>query len=246
MRVSDVFQSVIASYNEWDDVLANPNWARGDTWVSWTRREPGTLEHEMRFRDLVGLVNERQYTFQVTDDGSILQLYYRFEPNGVGLSHARLAFYCSGLRLDERDESTLNTGVWPSVDSHGIRADEGSGEVVEDRTVGWFRIDYDPLTVAPGVNHPPCHLHFSGFPDARLIVNGVPTPRQFVEFVISSFYPEVYRQKRLSEQTVSNASTRNWVFREPHRMTELNADGFAVESEPMYQLLCHFRVPGKV
>ena len=246
MTISSAFQSIIACAQDWQGVLINPRYMRDDYKISWAERASGNNRGIVRQGHVLELAETGQYSFQFADDGSIMQLYYEFGRDSGSLVGARLAYFNAGggESLDKEE-----SGLVEPLGTYGWDEGDGVYDVpggLEGPAVGWIRLEFDPLAATKGIVHPPCHLHIGGFPDARLIVNGVPTPRQFVEFVISSFYPEVYRQKRLSEQTVSNASTRNWVFREPQRMTELNADGFAVESEPMYQLLCHFRVPGKI
>lgn len=69
-----------------------------------------------------------------------------------------------------------------------------------DVEVGWLRIDYsNSASDDGGVTHPKCHMHLSHFPDARLIVDRIPNPKQFIEFVISICYPGIYKEKRLDQ-----------------------------------------------
>jgi hypothetical protein len=67
-----------------------------------------------------------------------------------------------------------------------------------DGPASWLRIDYAPRD-AKGVLHYECHMHLSMFYNSRLVVDGVPTPRQFVEFIIALCYPDIYREHRLDD-----------------------------------------------
>ncbi len=74
--------------------------------------------------------------------------------------------------------------------------------------VRWVRFDY----VATGrgrLLHTDSHLHVSGLPRTRFAVAGVPTPKQFIEFVVSHFYPAFYTlARRDGDQTFVAAHIR--------------------------------------
>ncbi|AFE05185.1 hypothetical protein COCOR_03371 [Corallococcus coralloides DSM 2259] len=69
----------------------------------------------------------------------------------------------------------------------------------DDELVSWIRIDFDPAAKRKGVLHHDCHLHVAGFPHMRIPVTAVPSPRQFVDFVMATCYPDIYRQHRLAD-----------------------------------------------
>jgi hypothetical protein len=59
----------------------------------------------------------------------------------------------------------------------------------------WIRVDCDPKRQA-GTLHAECHLHVHGAPSVRIPVDGLPTPRAFVEAIAAWFYPDKYRLHR--------------------------------------------------
>ena len=107
------------------------------------------------------LIDKGQYSFQLTLDGSILQIFYNF-CTSTEIERASLAYYSTGLE--------------------------------DDCPVGWLRFDYDNSSDR-GLYHPISHLHISLFPNCRIALNKIPSPRQFIEFVICYFYPEIYKEK---------------------------------------------------
>jgi hypothetical protein len=99
--------------------------------------------------------------------------------------------------------------------------------------IGWVRLDFDPGS-ARGVAHTDCHLHLSMFPDSRIPVSKLPTPRQFVEFVISTFYPKIFEEKRLSAQGVYNDDIAT--------LTRVNSDCFDPDNN-FCNDITHFKIP---
>jgi hypothetical protein len=146
------------------------------------------------------LVDDGQYSFQILEDGAIIQLSYLY--NGKEeLVSASLAYYSTGTR--------------------------------DDLPVGWYRIDYDPYA-ARNLLHSACHMHLGLFPNTRLVVNSVPTPRQFIEFVIASCYPEAYRRHRLDA---------NGGFKDKIKMYSVNSPGFDLPQDEVWQMITHVRIP---
>jgi hypothetical protein len=105
-----------------------------------------------------------------------------------------------------------------------------------DESVRWIRFDYNS-TGANSVLHMNCHLHISGLPGTRFAVAGIPTPKQFVEFVVGHFYPNDYQSVRLDG---------NQQFGDVDVIDSINAQIFDRGAEPLdtYRRISHFRTPG--
>jgi hypothetical protein len=99
--------------------------------------------------------------------------------------------------------------------------------------VGWLRIDYDPQN-ARGLAHPKCHMHWSLFPNSRMAIYGIPSPRQFIEFVICSFYPSIYQEKHLNE---------DGNYHDESRIRAVNSDCFSFTEESHFKYMSHFFIP---
>ncbi len=102
--------------------------------------------------------------------------------------------------------------------------------------VGWLRIDFDPSSYR-GVLHPQCHMHLSLFPNMRFAVDGVPSPKQFIDFIALNCYPEIYQ---------SQHTDHNGVFLDPNRMRSINVPFLHLENPDLYQFISHIRVPVEV
>ena len=214
MRINDVIGQLTSAFNDWDHLLANPRYVRRNRIITWQNYYPGFVRLPVTNADLVRLSDEGQYTFQFLD-GSMLQLFYAYGNADDDLIAARLAYYMAE-----------NLGV-ASEEEFG--ADEA---LAEASPVNWFRLDYTQRD--SGVLHSSAHLHLAGFPDGRLMVAGVPTPRQFVELVVSFAYPDAYRRHRLDE---------NGGFREPGRINQLNSVCVQLPERATYTMVPHFRIP---
>jgi hypothetical protein len=207
------------TYNDWPKFLEDPRFIRTskEDCITWANRIPSRLANQLRASDIRRLVDERQYTFRVTMDNSIFQLYYQYDKKGKTLQAARLAFYHA------------QPGI-PVLSTSGPMQELLN---LEDCPVSWLRIDYEPM-FTKGILHHDCHMHLSGFPEARCVVAGVPNPRQFVEFVMATCYPELYKEHRLDN---------DGTYRNIQRITDVNADCFTIESSLAYQQLTHLRIP---
>ncbi len=172
MKIGDIHQLLKATYNDWFGFLDDPQFIRTskDACITWANRVPHKLANQLKASDVTKLVSDKQYTFQVTADGSVFQIYYQYDKKGNNLQSARLAFYHT---QNSKDKNV-------------------------DGPISWLRIDYEP-TFAKGILHHDCHMHLGAFPDARCVVAGVPNPRQFVEFVMAVCYPETYKAHRLGQ-----------------------------------------------
>ena len=166
-----LIQELQRAFEDWDGLLVNPRYCRSDNAICWTAFNGGRVRDPITSSQLLAIVEQKQFTFQSAEDGSIFQLLYRFD-NSNKLLEARLAFYLI------RSRGSL---------------EEGTAEI---KSTAWVRIDYDDAAAA-GVLHSACHLHLHGFPEARIIVDGIPGPRQFVEFIVAACYPNYYEIHRL-------------------------------------------------
>lgn len=187
MKISDVHSGLTSSLVEWKGFLANPQYIRQSTTfkdcVTWKNRQNQHLSVSITPEDVAALVDSHQYSLQILQDGSIFRIYYEFDRARPKLTAASLAFLLSG---DYYDVSYFG-GVDDVRDGRELRAE-----------TGWLRIDYSARAEDDGgVIHPCCHMHLSQFPAARITLDRVPNPCQFIEFVIALCYPDVYKSKRL-------------------------------------------------
>lgn len=170
---------------------------RGTNSICWPDYARYWMPTDASFRDFGLLAETGQYSLQMADDGALVQFYYDFH-RGRDLRAASLCFIQARKELMPgagRDDAQPTSGSAPSRDhpsqnelgDNDVEADEG--DTSQEYSVSWFRIDYDPDAAAGG-RHPPCHLHWSGFPNARLPLAQIPTPAQFVGLILQSAYPE--------------------------------------------------------
>jgi hypothetical protein len=172
------------------------------------------------------------YSFQCEEDGGIFQLYYKVDRNAI--SEASLGF-CSipsevasiAGEVEEVGDSALDEG-----DEKIVPLDAGG--VGSDSRVLWLRIDFDPAR-AQGILHSTCHMHIAGFELARFIVKGVPSPRQFVELIFQSVYPEQFRRHRLGD---------TGDYRDPRLIAEWNRVLDPMSSSLIESSCAHLRMPG--
>jgi hypothetical protein len=181
-------------------------------------------------------------------------MYYQYDTRGNELKSASLAFYSSVSydQLFDKDENIMRLPVTyqqdlgtDGIDIDSPDADILSGEYGEetldvpklgtlrDGPVSWLRIDYDPEH-AKGVLHHDCHMHISAFPSARLVVAGVPTPKQFIEFIMALCYPEVYHAHRLNNS--------GQYINEGHIVT-INSKCVPLTEHNVFRQMTHFRIP---
>jgi hypothetical protein len=218
MKINEAFGEVQSSYIEWDGFFKDPNYSRTSNAVSWRDVGDLVISDPITLGDLRNLSEQRQFSFRVSDDGSLIQLGYRFDRNG-DLTDARLAFYKS-----------------PAQEFTGDLTVEPSADVDLSEQISWLRLDF--AKDAPvRVGHTPCHLHFSGFPAVRFAVFGVPSPSQFVEFVVSHFYTTDYTKARLSPEGI---------FDTYQKINTINRRATKAGVEPRELLLClpHLATPG--
>ena len=218
MRINEIFAEIQASFIDWDGFFKDPNYSRTRQYVSWPNASELVVPHEMTVGDLHTLSDRRQFSFRVSGDGSLIQMGYRFRRTGE-LMDARLGFY-----------------KFPSGEDFADLAVEPVSGDSELDTVSWLRMDFSTSLQAK-VGHTPCHLHVSGLPSVRFAVYGVPSPAQFVEFVVSHFYPVDYKSARLSP---------DGNFKNYQKINTINTKATKTGIEPRELLHClpHFFIPG--
>lgn len=244
MRIEDAFASVKACYFDWEGFLVNPRFYRSDIDISWGNRVSSMLDDPISENDVIDLIDRGQYTYQISADGSPIQLHYRFDRLSGDLEHARLAYYRT-----LNDEQFYKFARMSS--SQGFAMDyEGSDgsfdeQITYDAVVDWLRIDYDPRARIRGVIHHDCHMHISGFPEARFVLSGVPSPSQFVEFLIASFYPQNYEAHRLREVHDQFLNTIRWQYKRSDIIEKVNHSSTPIDANDVYDAIVHFQVPSR-
>lgn len=218
-KLTDYSGSLTSLYIDWKDLLKNPKYIRKDNSITWDNRQGYTTPNFLRLRDVIDLIANQQYSFQIARDDSIIQMYYLFSDTGESLIKANLAYYGTipwgtGTALPY----TLSPqGALPIETIESIEIDEESEENDENiqefdegemfwpsgdsflKHVGWMRLDYNKDEQSTLI-HPRAHLHLAGMADARIPFKGIPSPAQFVEFIISSYYPKDYIANRYDDK----------------------------------------------
>jgi hypothetical protein len=241
VRISEIFSSVTSAYDDWSKFLTNPQHLRIGNAVAWSSFAPFILDYPVLSSDVVRMTDDGQYTLQVIEDGSIIQIYYLYNRKEDQILSANLAFY--SIQISERP--SIHDIELDEVGSSAVSATSEDGEAIEnlpmdeivsgneDGPVSWLRIDYDPQN-ARGVLHHACHLHISAFPDSRFVVSGLPTPKQFIEFIMALCYPMSYKEHRLNEQ---------WEYGDEKKIRSVNQPCVTLEDSDIYRQIAHFRVP---
>lgn len=254
MKISEAQGLLNSVYVDWAHVLANPNGIRRGSQITWDNYRPQVLKHPLIVSDVIDLFDKGQYTFQVVIDGSLIQIYYQYDLRGNELKSASLAFYSSVSydQLLDTDENIIqppNTshpdliteeidietpdGALLSTEYSEETLDVPKPGILSDRPISWLRIDYDPEH-AKGVLHHNCHMHLSAFPHARLVVAGVPTPKQFIEFIMALCYPAVYQAHRLDQ-------SGQYISEEYIKI--INSTCVPWIEHNVFSQMAHFRVP---
>lgn len=218
MTPNDLMSQLTSVFVEWEGVLKDPQYIRNDDSVTWANAEIVILPEEITKAETFELSRRRQFTFRMSADDSVVQLSYRF--NQGNITEARLAFYEVGLREYEDDVGNVR----PVEDADANLA------------ARWVRFDYRETGLGR-VLHTDSHLHVSGLPGTRFAVSGLLTPKQFIEFIIAHFYPDIYENVRLAHGVEFNDV-----------IDSINADCFKCGSEPthLYERIAHFRIPGSM
>jgi len=217
MTPNDVMGQLTAALIGWAGLLKDPQYVRNGNTITWVNAQNIMLPEQLTRDRTRELSRNRQFSFRIASDDSVLQIGYKFGPDGV--KQARLAFYEVGLL----EESDLDS-IYPLPEEDEINP------------VRWVRFDYNSETEYR-VLHMNSHLHMSGLPGTRFAVAGVPSPKQFIEFVFSHFYPTDYEMRRL------NGDGR---FESFQTIDAINADRFNCGADPMevYRRVPHLLIPG--
>lgn len=250
MIVRDLEKMIWQTYADWQGLLANPRIARTRKFVSWSDRESLFVPSDPEAEDVVALAERGQYSFQVAGDGSMFQLYYEVDDNGREVVAAKLAFF--GIRESpmaavqpEESPDAERSETEAETESEVEAATETREELETDRVlepgpedmsrkVSWLRLDYSPAATK-GVIHSCCHLHVGGFPDGRLIVKGLPSPAQFVEFTMHLAYPDIFEVHRLDD---------TGHYRDASALRAWNTPVLPMQAGPAETLCTHLRIAG--
>jgi hypothetical protein len=256
MRISELYGAITAAWNDWKGFLANPRYYRSDTVISWSGYQSIWTEDFVTLESFLELIEKGQYSFQVAEDGGIVQIYYEFDQDGRVLKSANLGYYGGSITLSIPNRAADSMGVIISdTETRPTQGNAGtietpleisaaeeqiwsgsivSGETQKDEFISWFRFDFDSSRVQ-GILHGLCHLHIGGLPNSRLLVKGLPNPRQFIELIIASCYPELYRKHRLDQNG-------QYVDLEP--ISSVNEKSAFTEEGDIFKRIIHFFVPG--
>ena len=189
MKIDATLECMKWASRDWHDLLVNPGFLRVDSQIAWTNFSRYGHSKPRTPADLRVLHETGQYSFGFRD-GSLAQVYYRFDPTADAVVEASLGFYRLLSAPRPPSDAEAGGGDLSATDDQVVPPSEDSG------LVEWLRVDYDPTAASPIV-HAACHVHICGLSGARVAINGVPNPRQFFEFIVATFYPEDYDRKRL-------------------------------------------------
>jgi hypothetical protein len=202
----------------------------------------------MRVLDFEELLKKRQYSFELANDEAVVQMSYFFDKDQETLLSANLCFIQmfsvtsvppadADVETGHVDEAAEEGGRIDDIVVNNDVTEQLSQNVVEERTnegIAWLRIDYDP-SAQRGILHGASHMHVAGMPQARLLLKGVPTPRQFIEFIFAVNYPDTYRAHRLDD---------NGNFNDAPRMAQVNSPFLKLQCGEAFQYMTHVLVPG--
>lgn len=233
MKITDVLGMLTSAYHDWGNLLLNPFYTRNGNIITWNNYQSLFFNEPVQVENVLKLIELQQYSFQVVD-GAIIQIYYAFEKNGNKLTGAKLAYYKifnldEFTEIDELSETDNNENL--------ILLDNNA-------TVSWLRIDYQPLlettssksVEALGMLHSKCHLQISGFPNSRFPICGVPTPKQFIEFLMAFCYPEKYQKHRLDERGC---------YTNLNKIKSVNDIFIDFIDEDIFKLITHIKIPSR-
>lgn len=234
MKITDVVGLTISVISDWGGIVINPQCIRFGSTVSWTK-EPRFMTYPVLTSDVLNLIEDRQFTFQVTEGDvvtGIIQLHYSYDRPGRNITSASLGFYSTKPLIATRTKPGSSMAVSDDIAESNII----SSANIEEDPVSWMRIDYAPLDRSDVIHHE-CHMHLSGLPDTRLMVRGLPNPKQFVELVMASFYPEVYRLHRLDPKQDRR------VLADFTPYASINGICVPQNEAPIYKHVAHFCIP---
>jgi hypothetical protein len=77
-------------------------------------------------------------------------------------------------------------------------------------------------------------MHLSSFPHSRLVVAGVPTPKQFIEFVMALCYPKIYETHRLDSRGQYHCE---------EYIKLINSSCVTLKDHLVFRQMAHLRIP---
>ena len=178
--------------------------------------------------DVIGLIENQQYSFQVSIDESIIQLYYKFADEDTIIS-ANLAYY-----------GTIPWGLIQLIDEGDAKGNSPEQEQnqaapeIMNAYINWIRIDFDSACEKPSIIHHLAHMHMVGIPRGRIPFDSLPSPFQFIDFVIANYYPDHYREVRMNE---------NGLLLKPSKIKKLSKHHVSVASDDVLPYAVHLSVP---
>jgi len=237
VRLSDTFHSMRSTHDDWNEILTNPSYFSKNHRISWYGREEKHRSPVLVRRSYVAdQIKKCQYTLKILNDDSIIQIYYEYERDDSTLIFAKLSYFNSGIAdISELEESIDLSETSASVVELLPKFIENITSDVDDPLVPWIRIDYDPKASTSPLHHA-CHMHIGLFQHARIPLSRVPTPRQFIEFIITLCYPEDYRMKRLDSDGKPL---------DIKKICSFNDDTFEKIENVLYDIIPHFHIPTK-
>ncbi len=226
--LNDFCSSLNTSYIEWKNILLNPNYCRNDKEITWNQRSSQMMPVNSTISDVIGLIENQQYSFQISIDESILQLYYKFA-DGNTITSANLAYYGTipwgTIQLSDEGDSEGNS---PEQVQNQIAPE------IRSEYINWIRIDFDSACEKPSIIHHLAHMHIAGIPSGRIPFDTLPSPFQFIDFVIANYYPDHYRKARMNE---------NGLLLKPSKIKRLSKHHVAVVSDDVLPYVIHLSVP---
>lgn len=183
MRLNEALSCVRSAFLDWNGFLVNNRFIKDNNEITWEGHQNIDFTYPITTSYILRLIENGQYTFQIREDGSIFQIYYEYNRQGRTICKSSLSFFYLGSVIDQE-----------------LLEEFDLVEYLPDAEVGWFRIDYDfDPSHYHGVVHAKSHMHLGLFPETRMVVDRILNPKQFVEFVISTCYPDYYKSIRLDE-----------------------------------------------
>lgn len=186
----------------WPNIVVNPRFVTTNTKLTW-RDYKGVHTPDILDKSwLDDLASTRQYSLQLNPDGSLVQLYYDFGLRGRKLEKAAMTYIAPPPLFMGRDEES---------------EDFTNEDLTElSKICSWLRIDYDPGASNPKI-HSDCHMHISGLHSSRLALNRVPTPLQFINFLMQFHNPMSYA--KMSDDDLINANSPCFeIIKNPHEI----------------------------
>lgn len=149
------------------------------SWDSQPREERFPHDHFGTLVEYCYFLNNKQYS-AVLSDGSLLQMSYRIKKRKV-VWH-RLSYHPCPVALDARElEGVALADFIENMDAGSLKA--------RVRARSAIRFDYDPVEAR--ADHPASHVTLNeAF--CRIPVKSSLSPRSFVGFVFSNFYPRLW------------------------------------------------------